>query len=236
MLFDEDCSQDVRNQYASKALLIFFPFRELKDIYCTEGVENSSWTKLMELRGRLDSGLWKPGIDILQNHQNRVYNIRRLSKIKEPTSRKTVLNCEYNANHTRNENLELHDYDASMTADGVDYLVSTMIHPLLDCDSNGDIGTKLESTNDELDYEIPYSDSIIFLQRDTNDLNSQTNTTILNHNTTDRQSQDNIILFTIGFILPTSVTRSMESGNMNPIMTTESNMHDVARLHNLDEQ
>ena len=84
-LFDEDCSRDVRNQYASKALLLFLPFRELKEIYCTEGFENSSWTKFMELRGRLDSGLWKPGIDILQNHQDRVYNIQRLSKIEDPS-------------------------------------------------------------------------------------------------------------------------------------------------------
>lgn len=81
-----------QEKYAKTALLLFFPFRCEKDLYhnLTHSSE-SLWDMFMRIREDSSSKFWKRGNIILQNQQDRLYNITRLKRLPDPIEKHTTL-------------------------------------------------------------------------------------------------------------------------------------------------
>jgi len=91
-----DVVKDKRNDYAKMALMMFYPFRELKDLK----KDNSYWNRFEEERARHFEGkettFWKIGFEILQNMEDREMMMQsdHRTRARDPVQIETKLNVD----------------------------------------------------------------------------------------------------------------------------------------------
>ena len=91
-----DVAKDEREGYAKMALMMFYPFRELKDLK----KDNSYWNRFKEERARHFEGkettFWKIGFEILQNIEDNemMTQSEYRMRARDPIQKATIINAD----------------------------------------------------------------------------------------------------------------------------------------------
>ena len=157
-----------REEYARKALIMFFPFRTKNDL---KGTDGTFWSKFALAR---DSGaLWATGLDVLQNIQNRLNS----SQMKRPADHIEVLtSCKEGtgggANRTGDDDFDFDTSEVEAYFDEMFQLSIDSLDAVADEDQRThkilrDRGT----VPDEYLIKAPFKDESIFLSNDEEGVN-----------------------------------------------------------------
>jgi len=231
-----------KNQYAKRALLLFYPFRSINDLYCTSQDDTLlTWDTFNHLRQDSTSNFWKLGNEILQNHQDRIYNIKHMNRIPDVIERSTQLSTSHsNSNEIIDEEtigrMEDGVFFSSIDADSFIFNDSNYSH------ENNDLCSNSNRERNELRYDIPYdSRNIVISGEIARDVNTNSGNQSDPRTLQQRpRIQDNIIRIAIGSFLHNN--SSFITTNTDPTIETYMqdantiNFHDVARKFNLDEK
>ena len=237
LLLSDNHDVDERNGYARKALLLFYPFRNMNELYSTiEDGTISIWNKFLNIRQDVNSDFWKIGNNILQNHQDRIYNIQRMGRIADPIERSTQISSTNSSNkeYAEDGTTDLMGDGVFFSSDDADALICNFSPPT---EAGNDLSSSLNGERSTLAYDIPYT--LRNVQIPVNALET-TNAQSPPDNFTRLQqgaySQDNVIRIAIGSFLQGLPILQINQVAAETGLWTMINMHEVAQKFQLDEK
>ena len=213
-----------RQVYAKKAMLLFMSFRSMTDLYedSSENNVQSTWDKFMSLiNGNDTSKFWRTGVSILQNQQDRVYNVQNLFRIPDSIQRKTVLKSTEgkSKNSSDDEITDIIGEGSFLSSISADLMIDDLFqHSTTD----NDIRSTRNDQTYNLNYEIPFIAKRIELTDDDDESDAEDEARNITIQPTRRMTGDNIIRIAIGSFLPSLSTTGQN--NVDPLSNhTEHN-------------
>ena len=239
LLLSDNHDNEERNRYARRALILFHPFRNLNDLYSTsEDSTISPWNMFMNIRQDQNSVFWKIGNCILQNHQDRIYNIQRMGRITDKIERSTHISSIYSDNnaHVEEGATDLMGDGVFFSSDDADALIWN-ISP--HTEAGNDLCSIRDGERNILAYEIPYTSRNLQIPVDSIvSANAQSTHEPYTRLQQGSYCQDNVIRIAIGSFLqcPPSLQNNQVASENGTPQTTMINMHDVALKFQLDHK